>query len=196
MTSIQKVYIASPLFNSGEKRENGMIRGVLEAAGYDTFLPQRDGFLFADLVERIKKRVGSVAEAERIALELIFHLDVYQVCVGCDATVLNLNGRVPDEGAVSEAALCFRSERPLVIYKNDARSLIAGRDNPLVVGLTGFEVVDAIEKIPAALAQLANQDVSVYTQVISRADKLFGMSILRRGGFDQTDIDRLIRLCE
>ncbi|MFA5020843.1 MAG: hypothetical protein WC517_02160, partial [Patescibacteria group bacterium] len=174
-----------------------LIKDSLEAAGYDTFLPQRDGFLFADLVERIKNRAFySVAEAERIASKLIFQLDVYQVCVVCDATVLNLNGRVPDEGAVSEAALCFRSERPLVIYKEDVRSLIAGKDNPLVVGLADYEVVAAIEKIPAALAQLANQDVSAYTQVMSKAAKLFGPSVFQGGGFDQTDIDRLIRLCE
>lgn len=173
MGKIKKVYIASPLFNPKEREENQEIDEVLSRAGYSTFLPQRDGFLFAELVGKIQEQECARDEAEKIALSLITHLDVYQVCEGCDATVLNLNGRVPDEGAVSEGAMAFRSERPLVIYKQDARSLVMGKDNPLIVGLTGFEIVESIADIPAKLNCLENQTKSSYSKMMKTARRLF-----------------------
>ena len=44
-------------------------------------------------------------------------------------------GRTPDEGAVSEAAMAWTLGKPMVAYKDDVRSLIAGRVNPPLVGL-------------------------------------------------------------
>ena len=169
-----KVYIASPLFNEAEKRENERIDEVLIKAGYETFLPQRDGFLYSELVEQIKKSDCKNEEAEIIAINLISHLDIYQVCKGCKATVLNLNGRVPDEGGVSEGALCFRSEIPLVIYKEDSRTLIGGKDNPLVVGLTRFIIANEIGDIPNKLEIAINQKKSDYSIIMGVAEKLFG----------------------
>lgn len=173
MGKIKTVYIASPLFNPKEREENKEIDKVLKQAGYKTFLPQRDGFLFVELVTKIQKQGCSCDEAEKIALNLITHLDVYQVCEKCDATILNLNGRVPDEGAISEGALAFRSERPLVIYKQDARSLVMGKDNPLVVGLTGFEIVKTIAEIPVKLKQLESLTELTYSKMMKVARQLF-----------------------
>ena len=65
--------------------------------------------------------------------------------------VWNMNGRVPDEGAVSEAAMAWTLGKPLIAYRDDARSLIAGRTNPLLAGLVDFTVVHEIGDIPAAL---------------------------------------------
>lgn len=172
MGKIKKVYIASPLFNPKEREENQEIDDVLRHAGYDTFLPQRDGFLFVELVAKIQEQ-GCARDAEKIALNLITYLDVYQVCEGCDATVLNLNGRVPDEGAVSEGALAFRSKRPLVIYKQDVRSLVMGKDNPLVVGLTRFEIAESIAEIPIKLKRMENQTKSSYSEMMMVARRLF-----------------------
>jgi nucleoside 2-deoxyribosyltransferase len=173
MNLIKKVYIASPLFNPKEREENQEIDEALRQAGFSTFLPQQDGFLFIELVAEIQKQRCARNEAEKIALNLITHLDVYQVCEGCDATVLNLNGRVPDEGAVSEGALVFRSERPLVIYKQDTRSLIMGKDNPLIVGLTGFEIVESVAEIPVKLKYLESQTESFYSKMMMIARQLF-----------------------
>lgn len=177
MVEIKKVYIASPLFNPPEREENERIAGSLEEAGFKTFLPQRDGFLYVELVKRIEDEGCTREEAEKIALDTITHLDVYEVCADCDALVLNLNGRVPDEGAVSEGAMAFANELPLVIYKNDARSLVGGKNNPLVDGLTGFKVVDKIEAIPAELKRLEkewNENGSSYSRMIKTARELFG----------------------
>lgn len=172
-SKIKKVYIASPLFNPKEREENQEIDTVLKQAGYNTFLPQRDGFLFLELIEEIKKQGYARDDTEKIALNLITYLDVYQVCEGCDATVLNLNGRVPDEGAVSEGALAFRSERFLVIYKQDVRSLAMGNDNPLVVGLAGFEIAKNITEIPLMLRKMESRVESPYSKMMAIARRLF-----------------------
>lgn len=171
---IKRVYIASPLFNPAELEENLRINKAIEKAGYDTFFPQRDGFLFTELVKEIEKQGFVNDKAQKLALNIIVHLDVYQACEVCDAMVLNLNGRVPDEGAVSEGALAFRSEIPLVIYKQDARSLIMGMDNPLVVGLTNFEIATTIEEIPIKLKKLDNGNESSYSKMMKNARVLFG----------------------
>ncbi|MBW2990210.1 nucleoside 2-deoxyribosyltransferase [Candidatus Woesearchaeota archaeon] len=170
---IKKVYIASPLFNPKELELNQEIDDILRRAGYETFLPQRDGFLYVELLKQIKKVGCSDEEAERIALNLITHLDVYEVCEDCDATVLNLNGRVPDEGGVTEGGLSFRSEKPLVIYKQDSRSLIMGKDNPLITGLTGFNIVNKVDDIPLKLKELESLIESAYSRMIKTARLLF-----------------------
>jgi hypothetical protein len=82
----------------------------------------------------------------------IFALDTYQVVVGCGTLVFNMNGRVPDEGAVAEATMAWMLGKPVVLYKEDVRSAIAGRDNPLVVGPVNFERVEELERLGEALA--------------------------------------------
>ena len=170
---IKKVYIASPLYSTKEQQENCEIDEVLRRAGYNTFLPQRDGFTYVDLFKQVQNEGYAHEEARDIALGLIMHLDVYQVCESCDATVLNLNGRFSDEGAVSEGALCFRSERPLVIFKGNNPSFAMENYSPLVTGLTRFEIVGKVEDIPIILNQLGNMDESNYSRTMNIARKLF-----------------------
>tara|TARA_B100002003_G_scaffold231791_1_gene243063 strand:+ start:35 stop:616 length:582 start_codon:yes stop_codon:yes gene_type:complete len=170
---IKKVYIASPLYSTKEQKDNCEIEEALRRAGYDTFLPQRDGFTYVDLFKQVQNEGYAHEEARDIALGLIMHLDVYQVCESCDATVLNLNGRFSDEGAVSEGALCFRSERPLVIFKGNNPSFAMENYSPLVTGLTRFEIVGKVEDIPIILNQLGNMDESNYSRTMNIARKLF-----------------------
>jgi hypothetical protein len=83
--------------------------------------------------------------------QAIFAMDVYQLASACDAMVWNMNGRVPDEGAVSEAAIAWTLGKPLIAYQDDARSMIAGRMNPLLSGLVDFTTVHCIPEIASAL---------------------------------------------
>ena len=83
--------------------------------------------------------------------EAIFALDVYQLAIGCDAMIWNMNGRVPDEGAVSEAAMAWTLGTPLIAYRDDIRTKVAGRMNPLLAGLVDFTIVESVKDIPAAL---------------------------------------------
>lgn len=153
---IRRVYCAGPLFNEPERREISQIAEHLHESGFETFVPHADGLEFARVQPYLADEGYDAAAAGRLLHEAIFALDAYQVVIGCGALVLNMNGRVPDEGAVSEAAMAWMLGKPIVIFKADSRSKVAGRDNPLVVGLAEFRTVPDIEAIgPALSARLA-----------------------------------------
>ncbi|HEV3025252.1 MAG TPA: nucleoside 2-deoxyribosyltransferase, partial [Pirellulales bacterium] len=170
----RRVYCAGPLFNEPERREMEAIAGALRAHGFEPWLPHADGLEFAKVLPYLTDEGYDSAAAGRLLHEAIFALDVYQVVLGCGSLVLNINGRVPDEGAVSEAAIAWTLGKPIVIYKADARSKVSGRDNPLVVGLTRFETVDEIGAIGEALAmQIADSGLDPHAAV-SCSPHLYG----------------------
>lgn len=150
---IRRVYCAGPLFNEPERREISQIAEHLRNAGFDTFVPHADGLEFARVQPFLAEEGYDAAAAGHLLHEAIFALDVYQVVLGCGALVLDMNGRVPDEGAVSEAAMAWTLGKPIVIFKADSRSKVAGRDNPLVVGLADFRSVPEIDAIAPALSE-------------------------------------------
>ncbi|MFH5803471.1 nucleoside 2-deoxyribosyltransferase [Alienimonas sp. DA493] len=152
-----RVYCAGPLFNACEKREMTQIADRLEACGYPVYLPHRDGMEFKNVLPLLVPRGYEPAEAAEFLHKSIFALDVYQLAVACDAMVWNLNGRVPDEGAVSEAAIAWTLGKPLVAYSDDARCLIEGRFNPLLVGLVDFEHTDDLDELPLLLAEAIDE---------------------------------------
>jgi len=125
------------------------IATALETAGYSVFLPQRDGLELARLLPILIEKDIPEEKASMVLNNAIFSLDVFEI-LDSDALILNINGRVPDEGAMVEAGIAWAHEKPIVIFKNDDRSLIQGNCNPLVMGLSDFEFVDKYEKIPVA----------------------------------------------
>jgi hypothetical protein len=78
---------------------------------------------------------------------------------------VNLNGRVPDEGAVVEGAMAWTVGKAVVLFKDDARSKIDGLDNPLVAGLGGFRFVNHSEDVPRALTRALEEHPPVPLQV-------------------------------
>jgi len=156
----KRVYIAGPLFNSKEREEAEEIAEIVERAGYRTYVPHRDGCLYRDVIKELKAFTLSKRKAEKLAQKAIFLLDFYQVTKKCDMTVFNMNGRVPDEGGIVEAVLAYAYGKGLVIYKQDARTLIDGIDNPMLTGLTDFEIVTDIKWIPHALRKVQRHPVN------------------------------------
>jgi nucleoside 2-deoxyribosyltransferase len=151
--NLHRVYCAGPLFNAAERREMVEIAGVLARGGFETFVPHADGMEFALVQPYLVERGFDAARIGELLHRAIFALDTYQVAVGCGAMVFNMNGRVPDEGAVAEATIAWMLDKPVVLFKEDARSAIAGRDNPLVVGPADFQMTDDIERLPELLAE-------------------------------------------
>lgn len=145
------VYCAGPLFCQSEREEMTAIADLLVEHGYRVYLPHRDGMEFRLIHEILTDRGWEAPDAAQFLHAAIFALDVYQLAIECNCMVWNLNGRVPDEGAVSEAAMAWTLGKPVVAFKDDVRSLIAGRVNPLLVGMTDFQTVDEICEIPHAL---------------------------------------------
>ena len=129
------------------------IADAMNEAGFDVYLPHRDGMEFRLILEVLVERGWSQTTAAAFLHAAIFALDVYQVAIDCDAMVWNLNGRVPDEGAVSEASRAWTLGKPLVAFKEDVRTMIAGRDNPLLVGLVEFETVSRLEELGETVAR-------------------------------------------
>ena len=146
-----RVYCAGPLFNEKEREEMQQIAGRLEACGFDTFLPQRDGLELTTCVDELVRQGFTPDRANRLMGQAIFALDVHQVLHVCDLLVANLNGRVPDEGTVSEAAMAWSRGVPVIGYKADSRSVFASQDNPLVAGLFGFRLCQSIDEIEQAV---------------------------------------------
>ncbi len=149
-----RIYCAGPLFNRAEREEMAEIARTLEGAGFPVFLPHRDSFLFADVHREFVRGGYDPAEATRMIQRAIFWVDTYEVVSACQGLVLNMNGRVPDEGAVAEAAMAWMAGKAVVLYKSDSRSLIQGDDNELVLGLGNFVKVSTVPEIAYAFQQL------------------------------------------
>lgn len=153
LDNLRRVYCAGPLFNAAERREMLMIAETLKRGGFETFVPHSDGMEFAQVLPYLLGQGHDRAFAGQCVHEAVFALDTYQVLIGCGSLVFNMNGRTPDEGGVAEMTLAWMSGKPIVIYKEDARSAIAGRDNPLLVGQTEFSTVSDVDQLAAALSE-------------------------------------------
>ena len=120
----KRVYFAGPLFNQAEKEFNLKIAALLEEYGYSVFLPQRDG-LEAALIED---------KSEEELAGMIFETDSTEV-KGADILFMNLDGRVPDEGACVELGIAYGTGKRCYGIKTDTRAIEHGMDlNPMISG--------------------------------------------------------------
>ena len=120
----KRVYFAGPLFSQSEKDFNLKLANILEAHGYEVFLPQRDG-IEAALLE---------GKTEEELTQMIFELDYTEV-MKADIVFMNLDGRVPDEGACVELGIAYASGKRCYGVKTDTRSVELNMDvNPMIAG--------------------------------------------------------------
>ncbi len=120
----KRIYFAGPLFSEAEREYNLKVVAVLEEAGYEVFLPQRDGYLAPDLAGK---------SAEEITT-MIFDKDKEEV-LKADIVFILLDGRVPDEGACVELGIGYASGKRCYGFKSDSRSIELGMDlNPMITG--------------------------------------------------------------
>jgi len=152
-----RIYCSGPLFCAEEVGGMTAIAQTLEHAGYDTFLPHRDG------LEPYVLRFGgsalpSLLPGVRGGVDYaIFALDVYELLECCDAVVCNLNGRVPDEGMIVEASIACAVGKPVVLYKADSRAPFGGHDNAMLTALARGGIEDRIDRLPARLQQAMDE---------------------------------------
>ena len=120
----KKVYFASPMFNHAEKEFNLRITKVLEDYGYQVFLPQRDGIEAAKLEGKTEDEL----------ITMIFALDSTEV-KKADIVFMNIDGRVPDEGACVELGMAYGFGKRCYGFKTDTHSVELGLDmNPMISG--------------------------------------------------------------
>lgn len=119
-----KVYFAGPMFNQSEKDFNLKLTKVLEEKGYQVFLPQRDG-IEAALLE---------GKSEDEVVKMIFSLDESKV-KEADIIFMNLDGRVPDEGACVELGIAYANGKRCYGFKTDTRTAEHSLElNPMISG--------------------------------------------------------------
>ena len=120
----KRVYFASPMFNHAEKEFNLRVAKVLEDHGYQVFLPQRDGIEAAKLE----------GKSEEEMIKMIFALDSTEV-KKADIVFMNIDGRVPDEGACVELGMAYGIGKRCYGFKTDTHSVELGLDmNPMISG--------------------------------------------------------------
>lgn len=92
------IYFAGPLFSEGERAFNAQLAEKLEQAGFEVFLPQRDGVESGHppytnmTIEELRQTIFTV-DRDKILLAHIF--------------LFILDGRVPDEGACVELGIAY-----------------------------------------------------------------------------------------
>jgi len=109
------VYIAGPLFSKAELDFNFKLDRFLKNIGFSTFLPQRDGYLLSEIINK-------GIEKDK-ALNIIFQKDVEKI-KECDIDVFIMDGGVPDEGACVEIGLAYAYNKECFGLKTDSRCLI------------------------------------------------------------------------
>ena len=146
-----RIYCSGPLFCAEEVGGMSAIAKVLEDSGFQTFLPHRDG-LEAYIMRFGNSSFPSTISGIRTRVDYaIFSLDVYELIERCNAVVCNLNGRVPDEGMIVEAALAYAAGKPLVLFKDDIRAPFGGYDNSMLTSLAHGKIVRKLKELPSAL---------------------------------------------
>lgn len=149
----EPVYLAGPAWSRPGRQVMGELAGVMENAGYPVWLPFRDGIegCYHELLAR-REEPGAWAGDAGVVARALFALETFQVVERCGCLVLNMNGRVPDEGAVFKAALAFVSGTPVILYKRDLRAELHGHDNAMITGLSAkFRTVVSPGALPGEL---------------------------------------------
>jgi nucleoside 2-deoxyribosyltransferase len=148
-----RVYLSGPMFSDGDKAEQQALADALKGAGYTCHLPQRDGIEVGTVMQLLNDpanhMVGQMLEP--VVLErcvawvtrTVVALDVFQVVEGCEVTVLNIDGRVPDEGSLVEATLAWYAGHPVLPYKTTSISELDGNNNPMIGVISGWATVSS-----------------------------------------------------
>ena len=127
---------------------------------FNVYLAPVDGVEIRTLIELLanpKVLSPLFLRAALLVQQIGWAHEIYQL-LSCDALVLNMDGRVPDEGAVVEAATSYTAGKPVVIYKDMAVTFWDFFDNPMVAALDStWQVIADLRKLPGAItAALAN----------------------------------------
>ena len=113
------IYIAGPLFNTHERWYLERIAEMLEAAGYRTFLPQRDAGLVKPDSYEMRYR--------------IFNADI-EALKSCDLCVALLTGADHDSGTSAELGFLYALGKPCIGITDDKRANL----NTIVWGICGY----------------------------------------------------------
>lgn len=110
-----KIYLAGPLFTTGERDFNQRLADALRTCGHEVWLPQE------------KEQRGK--SARRIFREDVAGID------WAEAVVANMDGSDPDSGTCWECGYAY-GKKPILLFRTDFRSGAEHRDAPYNLMLT------------------------------------------------------------
>jgi nucleoside 2-deoxyribosyltransferase len=180
------VYLAGPMFSVGDKSEQSALAAALQAAGFVCYVPQINGIEVAAVVQLLNDpdlHEGTMLEPPALdrctawVTRAVVALDVYQTIEACQCTVLNLDGRVPDEGSLVEAAMAWYSGHPVIPYKTSAITELAGHDNPMIGALSGWA---PIQSDPAGVVVAVRRAVGATRSAVTPPLEVQGLVNLGR----------------
>jgi nucleoside 2-deoxyribosyltransferase len=119
-----RVYFAAPLFNANERLFNAHVVAALERF-CSVFLPQRDGMLLAEMIER---GVDPVVAGQRI-----YEQDCAAIR-SADCIVALLDGGYVDEGVAFEVGFGKALGKICVALQTDVRRCLPSGNNPMIEG--------------------------------------------------------------
>jgi nucleoside 2-deoxyribosyltransferase len=122
---MKKVYMAGPLFNDMERERNLKIDALIRDAGFETYLPQRDGGIVAKMKEAALQDEFDSIETK------IFKLDIKQLDE-CDYLLFLLDGAVLDDGSCFELGYMYSLGKKCFGYKSDLRNWGDGKLNLMI----------------------------------------------------------------
>jgi nucleoside 2-deoxyribosyltransferase len=96
-----KLYLAGPLFTSGERQFNRAIAQELDNLGYSCWLPQAN-------------------EPRNLTAKSIFDIDIEGID-WADVVVACMDGSDPDSGTCFECGYAYANSKPIICYRTDFR---------------------------------------------------------------------------
>ena len=131
------IYLVAPLFNSRERAFNERLKRLMP---FPTYLPQEDGKLISDLLER-----GSSVDA---ASREIYQNDI-RALHESKVLVAVLDGAHVDSGVAFEVGYFCALGKPIVGLHTDMRSELPFGHNPMLMGALDVLVHRDDEIVPA-----------------------------------------------
>jgi len=141
-----KIYLAGPLFTTGEQEFNRQLRDGLEKAGHAVWLPQEH-------------------EPRERTAHAIFETDVTGLDVS-EVVVANMDGPDPDSGTCWECGYAYK-KKPIILFRTDFREAgdVPGSPFNLMLSVSAAKVIlaplasveELAGRIASALAELPGQ---------------------------------------
>jgi len=95
-----KIYLAGPLFSTGEREFNSRLTALLRGRGHEVWLPQE-------------------SEQRSMSAREVFETDVGGID-WADVVVANMDGPDPDSGTCWECGYAYR-KKPIIVFRSDFR---------------------------------------------------------------------------
>jgi nucleoside 2-deoxyribosyltransferase len=145
-----RLYIAAPLFSLAEKAFNVKVRRLLEPY-FETYLPQEDGILLANIASTAQN-----VEDINSAKESIFQGDLSAINTA-DLLLAILDGRAIDEGTAFELGFAYAIGKPCFGLQTDPRRLLPYGNNPMIdQSLT--QIFDSLDELKSWAIRYTSTD--------------------------------------